>query len=161
MFPTKYRPHERFTIDPGDPVKVLYSPVFDRKGVMTLEESGREDLYGFIQSHRDSVDIHKILERFASGDVTALQRVQGVFGDFSEMPTNYADLLNTVIDGERSFNALPLEVKEKFGMSFHRWLVQAGSPEWCAAMGIEVSKPVSDQFVQDKPADPVVEKEGG
>lgn len=139
MFPTKYREHEKFTTDPGDPVKVLYAPVFDKKGVMHLEESGRENLYDFIQSHRDSVDLHKILERFNAGDVSALDRVQGTFGDFTQMPTTYAELLNTVIDGERTFDALPLDVKQKFGMSFHRWLATAGSPDWCTAMGYETS----------------------
>ena len=143
-FETRYRPHQSVNSNPGDPVKVLYSPVFDRKGVMSLEESGRENLYDFIQSHRDSVDIHKILERFASGDVSALQQRSGVFGDFTEMPKTYADLLNTVIAGERTFDSLPRDVREKFGNSFHQWLAQAGSEEWNVAMGlVPASEPES------------------
>lgn len=138
-FDTRYRDHKRVVSNPGDPVKILYSPVFDRKGVMTLEESGRENLYDFIQSHRDSVDLHKILERFAAGDVGALQQREGAYGDFSEMPKTYADLLNTVIDGERTFDSLPRDVRERFGNSFHQWLAQAGSDEWKKAMGIDVS----------------------
>lgn len=145
MFPTRYRPHERFVSEVGSTVKILYSPVFDKRGVMTLEQSGQEDFYGYIQSFRDSVDLHKILERYASGDAAALNQVQGAYGDFSELPSTYADLLNTVIDGERTFDTLPIEIKQQFGNSFHQWLVQSGTPEWYAAMGI------------DPPAPPVVE----
>ena len=143
-FPTRYRSQVRFETCCGDPVKVLYAPVFDEKGVMHLAESGREDLYGYIQSHRDSVDLHKILERFAQGDAGVLERFQqkGVFGDFSEFPKTYAELLNTVISGEQIFNQLPLEVREKFGHSFNRWLAQAGSAEWLAAMGYETQADV-------------------
>lgn len=148
-FETRYRSHQRVNSNPGDPVKVLYSPVFDRKGVMSLEESGRENLYDFIQSHRDSVDLHKILERFASGDVSALQQRSGAFGDFTEMPKTYADLLNTVIAGERTFDSLPRDVREKFGNSFHQWLAQAGSEEWNVAMGLV---PTSESDPAPEPA---------
>ena len=150
VFDTRYRSHQRVSSNPGDPIKVLYSPVFDRKGVMTLEESGRENLYDFIQSHRDSVDLHKILERFASGDVSALQQRSGAFGDFTEMPTNYADLLNTVIAGERTFDSLPRDVRERFGNSFHQWLAQAGSEEWNVAMGL-VSTPEPESVSEPAP----------
>lgn len=145
MFETRYRDHRHVESNSGDPVKILYSPVFDRNGVMHLEESGRENLYDFIQSHRDSVDLHKILERFASGDVTALRQREGVYGDFTEMPKTYADLLNTVINGERTFDSLPREVREKFGNSFHQWLAQAGTPDWLVAMGLVSAESNSPQ----------------
>lgn len=141
------REQERFISNPGEREKILYSPEFDKKGVMTLVESGKEDLYAFIQSHKDSVDIHKILQRFESGDASVLQRVQGTFGDFSEFPKTYAELLNTVIEGEQTFNSLPLEVREKFGHSFHRWLATSGSAEWLSAMGMSVPTPAPENPV--------------
>ena len=154
MFETRYRDHRHVESNPGDPVKILYSPVFDRNGVMHLEESGRENLYDFIQSHRDSVDLHKILERFASGDVTALQQRAGAYGDFTEMPKTYAELLNTVINGERTFDSLPREVREKFGNSFHQWLAQAGTPDWLVAMGLV---PAESNSPQEPPVELPVE----
>lgn len=155
MFDNRYRDHQRFSSNVGSREKVLYSPVFDRNGVMHLEESGRENLYDFIQSHRDSVDIHKLLERFASGDVSALQRREGAFGDFTEMPKTYAELLNTVISGERTFDSLSREVKERFGNSFHQWLAQAGTPDWLVAMGLvpEESEPLQESPVEASAAD--------
>ncbi len=134
-FDNRYRSHVRFHSEVGDPVKILYSPEFDKNGVMTLKESGRENLYDFIQSHKDSVDIHKIMQRFEEGDVNALSKVQGQFGDFSQFPKTYAEMLNQVIEGENAFNGLPLEVREKFGFSFQQWLASAGSDEWKLKMG--------------------------
>lgn len=153
MFETRYRQHRRFNSDVGSREKVLYSPVFDRNGVMHLEESGRENLYDFIQSHRDSVDIHKLLERFASGDVSAFQRREGTYGDFTEMPKTYAELLNTVVNGERTFDSLSREVRERFGNSFHQWLAQAGTPDWFAAMGLVSAEPEPLQKSQEPPVE--------
>lgn len=151
MFKTWHDQRDRVHCNPGDPEKILYSPEFDRNGVMTLKESGRENLYDFIQSHRDSVDLHKILDRFQSGDVSVLSRVQGSFGDFSQFPQTYAELLNQVIAGEQTFNSLPLDIREKFGHSFHAWLAQAGSESWLKAMGYTPTTPPAVEPVQTPP----------
>lgn len=148
MFETWRRSPKRFFSEVGSRIKDIYSPEFDKKGVMTLKVSGQENLYEFIQSHKDSVDIHKILERFERGDVSALQKFQGMYGDFSEFPKTYAELLNTVIEGEQTFNSLPLEVREKFGHSFHRWLATSGSAEWLSAMGLEEPTPTPNEPVE-------------
>lgn len=143
MFQTWHREPVHVYSEHGSPVKVLYAPEFDKRGVMKLVESGREDLYAFIQSHKDSVDLHKIMERFQNGDVSVLQRVQGVFGDFSEMPKTYAELLNVTLEAESTFASLPLEIREKFGHSFQAWLAQAGTQDWLVAMGmVDTPEPV-------------------
>ena len=151
MFETRYRVPRRVFADPGDPIKITYSPEFDKRGVMTLVETGKENLYEFIQSHKDSVDIHKIMERFERGDVNALSKVQAVYADLSEMPTNYADMLNQVIAGEKMFNDLPIATKEKFGQNFNVWMSTLGSEEWANNMGY--SKPI----VPDVLTEPVKE----
>lgn len=118
QFETQFRKPERFLSNPGSPVKILYGPEFDEKGRMTLVEKGRENLYDFIQSFKESVDIHVLLKRFANGETDVLSKIQGFYGDFSEFPRTYADLLNTVNEGEAFFNGLPVEVRSKFGHSF-------------------------------------------
>lgn len=118
QFKTQFRQPERFLSNPGSPVKILYGPEFDEKGRMTLVEKGRENLYDFIQSFKESVDIHVLLKRFSNGETDVLSKIQGFYGDFSEFPRTYADLLNTVNEGEAFFNGLPVEVRSKFGHSF-------------------------------------------
>ena len=158
MFETKYRVPRRVFADPGDPIKITYSPEFDKRGVMTLVETGKENLYDFIQSHRDSVDLHKIIERFERGDVTALSKVQAVYADLSEMPRTYSEMLNQVIAGEKMFNDLPISVKEKFGQNFNAWMSTMGSDEWLSNMGYTSSdpSPVDPSPVVPAPVVPIV-----
>uniref|UniRef100_A0AAU8B1P4 Internal scaffolding protein n=1 Tax=Dulem virus 174 TaxID=3145651 RepID=A0AAU8B1P4_9VIRU len=129
-FVTQYEPHERIHANIGDPVKVLYSPRFAKDGTMELVESGRENLYEFIQSHAEGVDIHVILERFARGDISALSRAQGAYGDFTTVPKTYAEMLNTLIAGEEYFNSLPVEVRAKFDHSFQKFVASMDAEDF-------------------------------
>ncbi|ALS03491.1 VP3 [Gokushovirus WZ-2015a] len=122
--------------------------------MMYLEHAGELDSYAEIQSHKDSVDIHVLLSRYQNGDVHALQRVQGVFGDFTQLPKTYADALNLVNDGKQLFDGLPVDVRAKFGHDFARFVASIGTPEFMAVFGenhvssesgsVEVNKEVSD-----------------
>lgn len=148
----------RVYANPGDPVKVIYSPVFDGEGNFDLQPSGEEDLYASIQSHAESVDIHVILERFARGDLTALSKVQGTYGDFTTIPKTYAELLNSVIQGEQQFASLPVETRAKFGHDFRKWMAAMDDMDnWLSLMGLEPAAdpaPVSEPIVEPE----VVEK---
>lgn len=146
-FETRYRSPVRVHSNLGSPIKQLYTPVFDHDGNLNLVESGQEDLYAEIQSHKDSVDIHVLLQRYANGDSTALTRAQGSYGDFTEMPKTYAELLNNLIQGEKQFLELPVDVRAKFDHSFQNWLITAGSEEWCKAMGMDVASAASNASV--------------
>uniref|UniRef100_A0AAU8AVI8 Internal scaffolding protein n=1 Tax=Dulem virus 188 TaxID=3145665 RepID=A0AAU8AVI8_9VIRU len=129
-FRTQFTSHARVNANPGTREKVLYSPKFADDGSMELIEAGRENLYEYIQSHKESVDINVILKRFARGDVGALQRRQAMFGDFMDAPTSYAEALNSMIVAEQYFNSLPLETRAKFDHNFHRFLVSMDSPDF-------------------------------
>lgn len=154
-FPTQYDKRDPVFSDPGDPVKILYAPEFDKNGVMSLVESGKEDLYGFIQSHAQSVDIHVLLQQYQNGDAMALNRRQGVFGDFTEMPQTYAEALNAMIQAETYFNSLPVETRAQFGHSFHQFLAQMNTPEWSTKMGIAPTPIPEQQPAQPPATDPV------
>lgn len=151
MFKSQFDPRERVHANPGSSVRILYSPKFDEKGVMSLVESGKENLYEFIQSHKESCDIHVILERFARGDVSALARVQGTYGDFSSMPRTYADMLNLVHSAEDAFSNLPVDERAKYGHSFERWLVEF-SPDSEKVSDVQPSK-LSVEQVAEKVSD--------
>ncbi|UPW41634.1 internal scaffolding protein [Peromfec virus RodF8_33] len=122
MFRTQFDSHERIYSHPGARYKVLYSPVVDEFGHIDLEETGQEDLYEYIQSHAQSVDINVIIARYNRGDTEALQRVQGTYADVTNLPKTYAELLNTVIQGETAFMSLPLEVRARFNHSYYEWM---------------------------------------
>ena len=141
---TQYDAHDRVTQNPGSRIKQLYTAKVDRDGVLELCPSGTENIYDYIQSFKDSVDINVIVQRFANGDVTALNKVQGNYGDFTEFPKTYAEMLNVVIAGREYFDSLPVETKAKFHHSFAEWLSDMDDmSEWLKLMGLpeDVSAP--------------------
>lgn len=138
---TQFDERARVYANPGNPEKILYSPKFDSNGSMDLIEAGKEDLYASIQSHKDSCDINLILKRFARGDVSALQKRQGMFGDFTDAPSSYAEALNSMIIAEQYFNSLPLETRAQFDHNFHRFLLSLDKPDFESKFSAGVQKP--------------------
>lgn len=148
-FNTQYDKRDPVYQDPGSRIKIIYSPRYSEKGVLDLEVSGQEDLYAYIQSHKESTDIHVLLDRFASGETDVLQRIQGFYGDFTSMPKTYAEVLNAVIAGEEVFSRLPVDVKQRFDNSFAVWLSSMDSPDFSERMGQKSETTMTDQQIQD------------
>lgn len=152
QFDNQFVKRERVFQPLGSPVKQLYKPHILEDGSFELIEAGTSDLYAEIQSHAPSVDIHVILERFARGDMEALERVQGHYGDFTTLPTSYAELLNTVVQGESEFLSLPVETRAKFGHSFQQWLAAMDNmPDWLTRMGIDAAPSEAPVFEPSVP----------
>ncbi len=129
-FPTLFDKHDRVFSNVGNPLKKIYKPVIGADGVVDLVEAGEESLYDFIQSWKDSVDINVILARYVNGDVDALSKVQGAYGDFTQFPTTYAEMLNRVIQGKHMFESLPLEIREKYNHDFGQFLAAMDKPDF-------------------------------
>lgn len=141
MFDTQYTPHDRILANVGSPVKVLFRGKYDANGRVVLEKSGEENLYDYIQSFRDSVDLNVILARFSNGEVDALSKAQGFYADVTDFPKNMAEALNRINQAEEMFKALPLETRQKFDCSFEQFLAQSGTEDWLSKMGFAVSDP--------------------
>lgn len=121
-FPTMYDKRGRFHCDSGNALKTVYKPTVRDDGVVDLEVAGQESLYDYIQSWKDSVDINVILARYANGDVDALSKVQGAYGDFTQFPKTYAEILNRVNQGKLLFEDLPLALREKYNFDFGQFM---------------------------------------
>lgn len=121
---------ERYFSNSGDRIVPVYTPNISPDGHIDLIQSGEHNLYAEIQSHKDSVDINVILERFVAGDLDALNRRPALYLDVSEMPKTYAEMYQKVIDAEQYFKSLPLEVREAFDQSPEKFFVTMGSPEF-------------------------------
>lgn len=129
-FPTMFDKRTRVHCNSGDPMKKVYKPVVGDDGIIQLVESGVESLYDSIQSWKDSVDINFILARYANGDVDALSKVQGAYGDFTQFPSTYAEMLNRVIQGKNLFASLPLEIREKYNHDFSQFIAAMDKPDF-------------------------------
>lgn len=136
----------------GSPIKDIFSPVVNKDGTISLEKSGEENLQEYIDSFRDECDINVILAKYASGDVSVLNKRNGSYGDFTKMPKTYAEMLQLQINSNNYFKSLPKEIREKFNNDANQFFAQSGSQEWIDIM--------SSMYPEEKKIeDIVVEKE--
>lgn len=126
-------------------------------GKEVLIAVGEHDIYPEIQSHAKSVDINEIVLRYQRGDIDVLAQRAGMYGDFTNMPTSYAELYQNVLDAQAYFDSLPLEVRQKFDHSFSKFFTSIGTPEFEAVF----SQPKVDSVdinVNESEVSPDVEK---
>lgn len=69
-----------------------------------------------VQHLRDEADINKLVERFGLTQ-TMPQLAEGqraIYGDFEGVPFDYQTAMNQVIEAQRSFMAIPPDVRARF-----------------------------------------------
>lgn len=115
---------ELFITNSGTPDQPVYSVDDNDQPVLT----GYTNLYSEIQSHKDSVELATLLQRYEQGDETALNKIQGVYADATEFPSTYAELFERVRDAEQSFNGLPPELRKIFNNSPVEFWQSLGTP---------------------------------
>lgn len=123
---TQFDDHERFICESGREEYEVYTVDDDGNPVV----SGVNNRYEEIQSHRESVELSVLLQRYAQGDETALNKVQGVYEDIVDSPKTLADIYEYVKDAENSFNDLPPGLRDLFNNSPVEFWRQAGTPEF-------------------------------
>ncbi len=136
-FKTQYDARDRIISHPGNPIKQLYAGSYNERGQLELKEDGTEDLYAFIQSFAESTDIHSIMRRFENGEVDVLEKVQGFYGDVTDMPHTYAEALQRIADSEKVFMSLPVDVRAKFHHSFSEFLSASQSDDFLDRLGLK------------------------
>ena len=96
---------ERVASESGSGLRQLYIPCFE-DGCFTIEESGVFDLQEQINANASSCDINVLVARYNAGDITALSRRQGLFGDFTSAPDSYRQALEIVNGFESAFSEM-------------------------------------------------------
>lgn len=140
----------QYKSDPGSPYSPVFSPVVQEDGKIELVQKGQTCIYDEIQSYKDSVDVNRIIQRYANGDISALNARAAQFMDASNLPETYAEMLQVAIDAENFFSELPSDVKKAFDNNYYKFIASIGSPEFKAAFGLAekaaepVPVPVSD-----------------
>lgn len=79
------------------------------------------------QEFKDECDINVIMRRYARSGQLPQLNLQGVYGDFSEVP-DYMEALNTVLHAQESFSDLPSELRERFNHNPGALLQFLGNP---------------------------------
>lgn len=111
----------QFTNDSNAFVSVAGSKIVAEYGLITAEDGstavgvvGEKNLDAIIQSNKDSGNIALLVAKYNAGDESALNKVRGVFGDFRNMPTTYAEMVSRLNECRALFEALPVDIKEQF-----------------------------------------------
>ncbi|QRV61641.1 VP3 [Gokushovirinae sp.] len=114
-----------------------YSYEINEKGVRTLKRTGEVDVYAQIQTYLEETKIENIIQR-ATYDPTAIGSQEWMTQeevDISNVPENYHEWKRMVNDAENRFNALPAELKEKFGNSVEQYISEMGTVNWAKKLG--------------------------
>ncbi len=143
---------EKFATSPGNPYRTIYSEKVNSDGSISLVEVGKENINDIIQAYKDSTDIAQIVAYYNStGDESVLNRMVPQYGDFTELPKSFADMLQLRIDSLKFFEALPVDVRQKFNNDANVFFSTAGSKDWIENLG-----PVIDKYgSKDKPIEPI------
>lgn len=133
---------ERFYTNPGEKVIPVYGPKVKPDGTITVVEVGKTDLNAYIQAQKESTDMAFILAKLANGDTSVLNQRQGFYGDFTQMPKSFAEMLQYQIDAKEAFDHLPIDVKAKFNNDVNQFMASAGNEDWYEKMSMFVDRPV-------------------
>ena len=136
-----------FITDPGSDIHVIYTGRLLESGEVVLTESGKESISQKINAEKEFTDISYIRQRLAMGDTSVL-RTDVSYGDYRDLPKDMREGLELLINAEKTFDTLPLDVKDKFNGSYLNWLKTSGTEDWVKKMD-----------VLSKEEDIVVEKE--
>ena len=122
--------------NPGNKEEVTYSERRNEKGEPYLVKTGVRNTYEERQSMKGEYDIYNMLERYANGD-NSVMRNNAQYIDATAMPSNFHEAYNIMQSQREKFDALPVEIKQKFGSDWVQWAAQSGTEDWLEKMGIE------------------------
>lgn len=125
----------KFITCSGNDVHILYSSKVLPNGQIRLTPNGKESISEKINAQKNYTDMSYLISRLLAGD-TSVIRDNAIYGDFTKSPKSLADALQIMIDGQDKFNALPLDIRNKFDNNFYKWIMTSGSNIWYQLMGI-------------------------
>lgn len=128
----------------GDLYHVLYRATVKANGDIVLVEDGKEDIKQKINSFRDVTDMSYILKQMALGNTSVLNASPGMYGDFTKMPKTMAEAMQIMIDAEKAFYELPIDVRNNFDNDVQKWIAIAGTEDWVNKMNFALKDEESE-----------------
>lgn len=83
-------------------------------GRMVLAKTGEKNVYQMIQEAIPQTSLTAIINRLMKGDKSAIGDVVANFVDATKVPKNLMEAQNLMIYGERYFETLPTDVRNKY-----------------------------------------------
>ena len=107
----------------GNGYENKYRQHYDDKGVRTLVlTEDKEPVYKKIQSFAEDTNIYKILSRYFGGDVSVLDKNKGFYADIRDIPCNFNDFHNKIVECQNIWNGLATDFKEMFNNDLNQFV---------------------------------------
>lgn len=84
------------------------------------------NIYDKIQTELENVDFITIRDGLAVVKSQSDKLVDGVYGDFTNLPKSRIEVLSQINDATNYFNALPADERSVFGNDFNSWYAAGG-----------------------------------
>lgn len=143
------RTRSRIFTSAGSRVKPVFSGKYMPDGSIGLSKVDEIDVQDEINSHLHECDLELILSRLMDGDTSVIQRNNPMYGDFTQFPTSYVEMLQMVQDGSEFFDSLEPDVKAKFDNDRSKWFATIGNDDWFSKMGYSSSTSTGDSSVSN------------
>lgn len=125
-FRTQFDERTRFVTQSGQDEYPEYKLDSDGKPIVV----GTHNRYDEIQSHRASVELSTLLQRYANGDESALNQNNGFFGDVTDAPSNLQEWFDRYKQASADFDGLPPGLKELFNNNPAEFWTTFGTTEF-------------------------------
>lgn len=129
---------KRFFSNPGSPIRDVLTGKVKSDGSIEVIKVGEENFQEYIQSFEEEGNIGAMIARLMEGDTSVLSSRSGMYGDFTQFPKTYAEILQSMIDARNYFEELPDEVRRKFDNDFNKFFVSCEDPDFAEKIGLVV-----------------------
>lgn len=114
---------ERHHAAVGGALRQTYIAAYDENHNRQFAKDKKIDQYARIQSFKEQCLIENIIKRCVGGDYSGLNRLQGMYGDFSCIPTDPRTAHDVIIKAKEVFDNLNAEErKQDFADDFENFL---------------------------------------
>lgn len=120
---------KRQPVASGERLRQRFIALYDEGHNRRFEPEKMEDQYARIQSYKDDCLIDNIIRRYANGDITALQKVGGMYADVSGMNMDLRTVHDLMNKAQGVFDGLTQEEKTLYNNDFKSFLDSFGTVE--------------------------------
>lgn len=146
----------KFVSNSGNRFKEDFHGVVQEDGSIELVSDGFTDTQKMIEADAVGSDVKSLIAKALAGDMSVFRADAPFYADVAEMPKTYAQILNIINEAHREFDAIPLEIREKFHNNFDEWFATLGTEDWMNKCGI-VPKAEPEPVIDIKPDSEVKE----
>lgn len=126
--------------------KLMYS---GKTNALELVQTGEENFQDYIESFASGCDLNVIVNKIKMGDLSQLNKTNGMYGDFTGFPQTLAEVLQIRLDAENVYNNLPDDVRNNFD-GFDAFTSEAGSIEWLSKLGVKFEEKKEEEVKNEQ-----------